>query len=145
MTKAKVAIVEYGFANVEGLLLNDHYGISATQIAEFFQFDKNQASRSIKSLLGADFQFDKWKSDLHPKAVNVINLKDFARLTILLAVKGNDIALKFTLAVVEEAHERRFDIAFDRKRTEEEYNARLKARVEGKESRLTFTDSILVC
>jgi hypothetical protein len=42
------------------------------QICALFQFDKRQASRSLKALLGSDFQFDKIKTVLHPKAINAI-------------------------------------------------------------------------
>lgn len=140
--KAKVAKVNYGFTVVYGLLLDEDYGLAVPQICELFSLSKDHASRDIKILLGKDFQFAKWKSELNPKAVNVLTLKDFAKLTVLLAVKHNQLALDFTLAAIEETHERRFDKAFDKKRSEEEYNARFKARVEGKQVRWDFTDSI---
>lgn len=75
ITKAVVAKVDLGFTVIDGLMLPDgSYAMGASQIAEIFQFDKNQSSRTIKSILGNDFQFDTTKSELHPKAVNILRL-----------------------------------------------------------------------
>lgn len=58
-TKAVIATVDLGFTKIEGLMLPDSsYAIAVLQLAEVFSFDKNQASRTVKSLLGKDFQFD---------------------------------------------------------------------------------------
>lgn len=141
--KARVAKVDLGFVEIEGLLLpNGEYAIGASQTAKLFQFDQNQASRLIKRKLGKDFQFDQYASELHPKKVNTISLTFVSKLALALAKEGNNIATNFLEAAFEEALDRRFDKAFDKKRSEDEYNARLKARVEGKQVRWDFTDSI---
>ncbi|NEP69000.1 hypothetical protein [Moorena sp. SIO3A5] len=58
----------------------DDFGVAAPQLAKLFQFDSSQASRTIKRLLGKDFQFDSWQSELNPDKVNVVLVKDFEKI-----------------------------------------------------------------
>jgi len=142
--KAKVADVKLGFITIEGLLLpNGEYRVAISQLVALGFVPPNRSLKQLEALLGLKFTSHlKIKSELNSKEVNTIDLKELSLVAQLCAFKGNELAQKFALAAIEETLERRFDIAFDRKRTEKEYNARLKARVEGKESRLSFTDSI---
>lgn len=79
--KAKIAKVDYGVTVIDGLLLsNGDYAVAVPQICEFFQFAKNQASRDFKAILGKDFSFDKCTSELNFKAVNIVNLTNFAKI-----------------------------------------------------------------
>jgi len=143
MNKAKVAEIDYGFAKVQGLMLpSGEYRIGVSQIAEFLQLDKTIATREVKALLGKDCQLDKVYSELNPKPVNTVDLKQFAEICLKLAIKWNKTAEAFCLAAIEETHERRFDKAFDKKQSEEEYNARMKARMEGKITRRHLTDAV---
>lgn len=68
--KAQIAIVNFGDTEIEGLLLaNGEFAVAVPQIADLFQFNKNQASRELKPLLAAGFQFDKALSSLHPRKI----------------------------------------------------------------------------
>ncbi len=91
--KAQIAIVNLGHIQIEGLLGSDgKFYVAVPQIAEYFQFDKNQASRDIKVLLGGGFQFDKATTPLNPKAVNIVSLDQFHRVLAEIAFKGNVLA-----------------------------------------------------
>jgi hypothetical protein len=66
--RAELATVCIGSLKLEGLMIeNGTFGIAVPQICSLFRFDKNQASRAIKSIMGASFQFDKWNTTLNPK------------------------------------------------------------------------------
>ncbi len=141
--KAMVAQVDFGFTHVEGLMLPDgSYAIAATQIADKFQFDHNQASRTIKRILGNGFQFDQTTSEIHPKKVNILSIEQFSKLVVELNSRGDKAAKAFIEAALFESIERRFDAAFGVEVTERERNELLKARFEGVMTRRTLTDSI---
>lgn len=140
-TKAVVATVDLGFAKIEGLMLPDSsYAIAVPQLAEVFSFDKNQASRTVKSLLGKNFQFDTAKTELNPKSVNILSLAQATKVIYLLARKGNEIANEFMLALTEEGLDRRFSKAFNQRVTEEEYQSRIALRLKRLEARRLWTD-----
>lgn len=142
--KAKVAQVDFGFTKIEGLRLpNGDYRMGVSQVAILLQFDRNQASRDVRTLLGKGFQFDKTKSELNPKPVNTIKISDFMIILVELTGKGNPIAKELLLALAEESIERRFNHAFDVKCSEDEYNERLKIRIERIEARIVYTDVLM--
>jgi hypothetical protein len=63
------------------MLPDGTYAIGVSQLAEIFQFPKKNANRDIKALLGKallgeDFQFLKVYSELSPKPVNALSVKD---------------------------------------------------------------------
>jgi hypothetical protein len=143
MARAKVTTVKFGSITLEGLMLPDgSFAISVSQCSELFQFDKNQASRDLKRILGADFQFDKIASELHPKAVNYITLLQFEKLIILLSAKGNKIALELNLALVGLSLKQVFCDAFGIKFDAEDRQNYLKARMAGIKTRRTLTDEV---
>ena len=140
-SKAVVATVDLGFTKIEGLMLpNGGYAVAVPQLADVFQLDKNQASRSMKALMGKGFRFDTAKSELHPKSVNILSVSQASKLVYLLAVKGNDIANEFMLALVEEGLDRRFSKAFNQRVTEEEYQERIALRMKRLQARKLWTD-----
>lgn len=140
---ALIATVDFGFTKMDGLLLPDErYAIAVPQLAEKFSFDKNQASRKLKSLLGKGFQFDKVTSELNPKPVNIIPLPLVAKIIKALTIQGNPIADAFLDAILEEGLERRFHRAFHKRVTEDEYNAKLRIRMERVLARYEYTDFI---
>lgn len=130
MTKAIVAKIDLGFAKIDGLMLpNGSYAIAVPQIADLFEMPNKNTSRDFKALLGDSFQFLKTSSELNPKAVNTLNIKDFALLVVELSAKGHPLAKALNKAFVEEAIERRYDTAFGKKVEEAEYNVRLVLRM----------------
>jgi hypothetical protein len=147
---AEVATVQFGNIEFEGLLRIPATGkppeffVAVPQISKLFQFDKNQASRYLKSLLGEDFQFDKVKTKLHPKAVNVIPLVCFERVMLELAFAGNKIAHEMTMACIGYTLEDRFRNAFDIEFTKEERNQWLLVRTQSKQLFRPLTDEIKV-
>lgn len=142
--RAVTAKVDLGFAIIDGLMLpNGDFAVGMPQVSEVFQFSNTHSSRDIKSLLGKDFQFTKIKSDLHPKAVNILTLDQFKEVIKVLAGRGNKIALEFVNAIIDEGLDRRFNRAFDIKVTEDEYNEKIKFRVLRVEARLEWTDVLM--
>ena len=98
---AVVTEVPIGNTSVEGLMTEDGtFYVGVPQIALRFQFDKNQASRKVKALLGKGFQFDKLKTELNPKPVNAIALDKFEVLVFELVLKGNERAIAFSRMLV---------------------------------------------
>lgn len=139
--KALVAKNDLGFTVIDGLQMPDGgYAIGVSQAAKVLSFDTNQASRAFKPLLGEGFQFDTSKTELNPKEVNILTLEQFMALLVELTVKGNQEAANLLRASATETFERRFDSAFGIKRTDEERNATLAARLRGKVARRSLTD-----
>jgi len=141
--KAVVAPVQIGNLTVNGLMLpNGDFAIAVPQVAELFQFDTNQASRSIKSLLGKDFQFDTAKSELNPKAVNILSLTEFEVLILELVIRGNEKAIAFQRNLVGLALIQLFNDAFGIKFEQTDRQTWLKERQDGKFYRRSLTDAI---
>ena len=141
--RAKIATVRIGHLEFEGLMLHDGtFGIAVPQICSVFQIDKNQASRTFKAILGEQFQFDKWRSTLHPKAVNVLSLIDFERLLRKLDRCGNLLAQELVDLLLGLSLQQIFSDAFCLQFEKEDRQQWLKDRQEGKEKRRTLTDSI---
>jgi len=81
--KATIAIVKIGKQlEFEGLRFDDNgeYAVAVPQICSMFSFLIHNASRDVKAILGAGFQFLKARTTLHPKAVNCITLLDFEKV-----------------------------------------------------------------
>jgi hypothetical protein len=133
-TKAVISVVNFLGEDVEMLMLpNGTFGIAASQFATIFQFDRNQASRSIKRLLGAGFQFDRLVSELNPAPVNVLLLPDFEKAIVKLAYAGDVKARAWNEASVgltftQLAHDA-FNIRFEK----EERQAWLRQREQHKQ------------
>jgi hypothetical protein len=142
--KAEIATVQIGHLEIEGLYApeTDQFGIAVPQICSLFRFDKNQGSRNIKALLGNDFQFDKWRSKLNSKAVNVILLPDFEKLLFELVLKQNTIAIEMSRDLIGLSLHQLFSNAFNIKFDKEDAQRWLKARQQGKLARRTLTDAI---
>ncbi|MEO0835922.1 MAG: hypothetical protein AAFY16_08040 [Cyanobacteria bacterium J06642_3] len=114
-----------------------------------FQFLQKNSTRGIKRLLGNDFQFLQSTSEIHPKKVNIIPLEDFGRLVNAIArssekayEKARELAFAIQDASVTTTIEQAFDIAFDNKRSLEEYQEKQKARVQGKVARRNMTNVV---
>ena len=148
--KAVVATVNYAGFEFPGLQLPDgNYAIAVSQVGEIFQFVHSNEQRTIKRLLGKDFQFVRAVSELNPKKVNIIPLEDFGRLVNAVArssdkayEKARDLAYAIQDASVTTTLEQAFDIAFDNKRSLIEYQEKQKARVQGKVARRNMTNVV---
>lgn len=143
--KAVVATVTYAGFEFPGLQIPDgSYGITASQAWEMLKFSDlpKNASRDVKRLLGKDYQTFRIISELNPKKVNVILLKDFGLLVMKLAFRGNEVAQAIAEASVTTTLEQAFDIAFDNKRSLIEYQEKQKVRVQGKVARRNMTNVV---
>ncbi|MGL6340188.1 MAG: hypothetical protein ACRC80_13750 [Waterburya sp.] len=139
--KAIVCWIEYAGLEFEGLMLPcGKYAMALSQVARLFQFDQNQATRTVKRLLGRGFQFDRASSELNPKAVNILELHQVSIVAALLMAKGNSLATQFILASVTEKLERVFDNSFGVVIEERDREARFAARLNTKATFRPLTD-----
>ncbi len=145
-SKAMVAKVNFGFVEIEGLLLPDeNYAIAASQLMRVLNPNsarQDNSSRDVKAILGKDYQPVKACSELNSNKVNVLTLEQAKKIIRELDKKGNKTAQALVDALVLEGIERRFDAAFGKKIDEEKRNLWLKARVEGKTARRSLTDAV---
>ena len=80
-TKAVVTSVKIGHIQIEGLMLPDGtFAIAVPQVARLFSINQSHASRDLKALLGTGITFAKVQSELHSKAVNILDLTEFELL-----------------------------------------------------------------
>ncbi len=148
--KAIVATINYAGFEFPGLKLpNGAYAIAIPQIVDIYARDnqgfhpsKNTASRDFKRLLGKGFRPSKIATEISNAKINVIDLEVFGLINIQMLIKGNKIALAIAEASVTTTLEQAFDIAFDNKQKLEQYQAKQQARVQGKITRRTLTNSI---
>lgn len=148
--KAVVAAVTYAGFEFPGLQLPDgSYAIAVPQIVDLLEKDKkgfrpskNTASRDFKRLLGKRFRPSKVSTELDNTKINVVDLETFGLLMVQVALRDNNAALAIVEASVTTTVEQAFDIAFDNKRSLEEYQEKQKARVQGKITRRTMTNVV---
>jgi hypothetical protein len=141
--KADVTVVKMGLREIEGLMFeNGDFGIAVPQICSIFQIERNQASKGIKALLGKGFQFDKVRTTLHPKAVNVLRLPDFEKLLFRLSLKGNTTAIEISEELIGLSLNQLFSDSFGIKFETEERQRWLKRRQLTKQSFWHLTDDI---
>jgi len=145
-TKAIIAQIDFGFTQIEGLMLPDgSYGISITQAQRLLVFSSSPhlALKSLKVLLGKGFEPTKVKTELSNNPANVLTITQFTKLVTELAIiKQNPTAIAFLRASAEETIERRFDLAFNQKVEESERNERLALRMKRLLARHQWTDTL---
>jgi hypothetical protein len=141
--KATVAIVKMGTLEIEGLRFDDNgeFAVAVSQICSIFQFATNQASRDLKAILGAGFQFDKVRTTLNPKAVNCVTLLEFERVVRALDKKGNKQAEALADSLVGLALTQLFSDAFGIEFDKHDRQEYLTKRLAGKITRRTVTES----
>jgi hypothetical protein len=140
---AEVATIQLGFIEFDGLMDKDgNYYVAIPQIASVFQFLTKNASRDINSLLGNDFQFPKFKTSLHPKAVNAIPVVLMESLILELAIRGNEQAILMSRALIGLSLQQLFSDAFDIKFDKQQRQEYLKLRLSSKQTRRALTDAI---
>lgn len=144
VTKAIKTEIEIGTLNIEGLMLpSADFAISVSQIAEIFELLKNNATREVKAILGKDFQLLKCSSELNPKPVNIVLIKDFKKIIRFYDKLGHPMAEALTDALLEEGIERRFARAFGVKIEEAEHDEKLKLRMKRLLARHDWTDVLM--
>ena len=84
MLNGKVSRINFGSIEFDALLSSEadskgkpRFYVGVSQASTLFQLRISDATRNIKALLGKDFQLLKMRTDLNPKAVNVITLSQF--------------------------------------------------------------------
>lgn len=141
--KAIVAPVKIGHITVDGLMLpNGDFAIAVPQVADLFSIPQKNSSRDFKALLGNGFQFLTTKSELHPKAVNILSLTEFEVLILELVIRGNEKAITFQRNLVGLALIQLFNDAFDIKYEKIDRQKWLRDRQDGKGCRRSLTDAI---
>jgi hypothetical protein len=141
--KAEITTVKIGPLAIEGLMSeNGDFGVAVPQVASLNLVRPNQASRDLKSLLGAGFRFDKWKTPLNSKAVNVIPLDNFQDLIRALDKKGNPAASAFVDALFGLSMHQLFCDAFGLKFETEDRQRWLEARMATRHDFLPLTDQL---
>lgn len=144
-SKAEVANVDFAFAQTEGLMFSDgSYGIGVRQANECLKFvgSHRNANRAVKSLLGEGYTGIRMATELNSNKAYVLTLDQFKQLIRELDKRGNPVASAFVDAMITEAIERRFDHAFNVKRSEEERNERAKLRMSRLLARSSWTDTL---
>ena len=95
-------------------------------------------------MLGADLQFLKVKSDLHPKAVNTLAFSQFETVARKLDKKGNPIAIELVDACLALSLYQRACDSFGIKFEKDDRSAWLLDRAAGKIARNQLTDAIKI-
>jgi len=143
--KAIVAKVDFGFTQVDGLMLPDGtYAIAMAQANKLLVFSSStqNALKSLKLLLGKDSELIRAKTELANNPAYILTIPQFRTLIRELDKRGNATATAFIDAVLEEAIERRFDTAFCKTVEEAERNALLAQRMNRLLARKQWTDCI---
>ena len=144
--RAEITTVSIGLIRLDGLMVEDGtFGIAVPQVCSVFQILNKNAQRDIKAILGKGFQFLKWRSKLHPKAVNVLLLPDFELLIFELMLKQHPIAIEIGRSLMGLTLQQLFCDAFDIKFEQEERQEWLTNRQRTKETfKACLTDALKV-
>lgn len=141
--KAEIATVHIGPISMQGLMSeNGDFGVAVPQLAEHFQTNKNQASREFKALLGKGFQFDKWKTPLNPKAVNVLTLDQLQEVIRGMDKRRNAVATMLVDALFGLSLHQLFSDAFGLKFEKQERQLWLNSRLATKHDFRPLTDEL---
>ena len=149
MLNGKAARINFGSVEFEALLSSTagsngkaQFYVGVSQASTLFQLRISDATRNIKALLANDFQLLKMKTDLNPKAVNVITLSQFEIVARKLDKKGNPIAIELVDACLGLSLYQRACDSFGLKFEADDRSAWLIDRAAGKVARNKLTDSI---
>lgn len=101
MNKAQVKEVPVGPISIEGLMLPDGtFTIGVSQLIRLNIVSQANATREVQDLLGKNFQFAKVVSEFNTKPVSVLTLPQFSEVVKLAAIKGNQAAIDFAIAMM---------------------------------------------
>lgn len=128
-------------------LPDSSYKLSQTQLAEAVDKKRQSVSdflgsKSPEALPFKDFTCQKGKVEGEKTTVNLVSVELASAYWVKEALTGNAKAIRILGACVAESIERRADKAFAIERKEEEYQEKMKARIEGKVVRRSLTDAI---
>ena len=141
--RASILDVDFGFAQIEGLMLPDgSYAIAVSQIATHFSFSPSNATKTVKALLGKGCELFRVSSEIANRPVNTVTLDQFKRVVLGLSKQGHPTAQAFVEALVVEGIERRFDTAAGVKVEESERNRRLYERMISRKDFRPLTDQL---
>lgn len=141
--KADVTQVNLGNFSIDGLMDDQgNYYIAVPQISSVFSFDSNQASRSIKALLGKGFTFDKLKTPLNSKPVNAIPVQMFEKMLLEMAIKGNQKAIELSRGLIGLSLQQLFSDAFGVKFEAEDRQRWLATRFNTRHDFRPLTDQL---
>jgi hypothetical protein len=158
MTSSRIRVnaVEFSLGNLtlNGYkpenVLEPNY-LSGRQIAQCIDIDESatrekKLSKDLKAMLGNDFTIVQGVYKMKSGGETKINLwtteQAFIFWTYQATKSWNQKALTLVLACGAESLDRRINRAFGVQLDEEEYNARMKARMEGKITRRQLTDAV---
>lgn len=142
--KAQVTTVHIGNLKIEGLMNESgDFGIAVPQICALFDIDQNQATRTLKRLVGEGFSIDRWKTPFRKNYTNVVNLKTFELTVAKLDRAGNKKAQNFRDMMVGLSLQQLFCDAFCIKFEQSDRQEWLKQRLVVKRSfKNSLTDAL---
>jgi cell division protein FtsB len=143
--KASRATIRLGSLSVDGFMLPDgSYRMSQTQAAECVDMTERNArefldSKTFKRLTGegyttAIFEIESETQARGQSRFRALPLEVVVIYWVYQCYRGNKQAFNLLVALATESLERRFDVAFNVTRTEEERNDRLTQRIQQLES-----------
>ena len=140
---AEIANVQVGSLTIEGVMFPDgSYGIAIPQVASLFLESQNQASQTVKRLLGKDFKAHKAKTKFNRNMTLVVLLPDFERLLAKLDRAGNKKAQDFRDVMVGLSFHQMFSDAFGVKFEKEDRQRWLESRFNTKHDFRPLTDQL---
>ncbi|MCC5616625.1 hypothetical protein LC605_16405 [Nostoc sp. CHAB 5836] len=133
---ANITKVQIGFLEIDGLMdENGDYYVAIPQLVDVELIPPNRSSKQLEALLNTGFQshvnfnFVKLKTELHPKAVNSLPLREFEILLARLDRKGNIKAQELRDTLVGLSLHQLFCDAFGIKFEQDDRQNWLKARI----------------
>jgi hypothetical protein len=146
--RATRVTIELGSIPLDVFQLPDgKYKLSQTQSTE--AVDKDEVSfrdflkgKSPEALPYKEFKAEKWTVEGSQGKANLLSIEVTVAYWTKEAIAGNKKAIRILGACAIEAIERRADAAFGIQRSEEDYQAKMKARIDGKVVRRLLTDAI---
>jgi hypothetical protein len=146
--KAERVVIELGSIPLNVYQLPDgSYRLSGRNVTDAVKEDNNTLSRfygvkSLNDLPNADLERYRVNTGKEGSPFSPVAIQDAAVYWGNCSQKGNALAAAILVACAIESIERRADKAFGKTRSEEEYNARMKARIEGMAVRRSLCDVV---
>lgn len=144
--KAEITEVQIGVLKIQGLMSEDgDFGVAVPQLVDLDLIPPKRSAKQLEALLGKGFQSHeimKWKTPLHPKAVNVMPLENFQTLVRELDKRGNKAASDFVDSLFGLSLHQLFCDAFGRKFEAQDRQVWLTTRYATKHDFRPLTDRL---